>query len=99
MVVTAISAAFGHARTASISRPMPCAGFPWDTSLATTAPISRSAVEALRLVKDHLGARASRPHKNLQQDELETARTNFLMREENPVKAGSVLCLQGSGLG
>ena len=69
MVVTAISAAFGHARTASISRPMPCASFPWVyASLATwcTAPISRTilAVEALRLVKkDHPGARASRPHK------------------------------------
>ena len=69
MVVTAISAAFGHARTASISRPMPCAGFPWVyASLATwcTAPISRTilAVEALRLVKkDPPGARASRPHK------------------------------------
>ena len=69
MVVTAISVAFGHARTASISRPMPCASFPWVyTSLATwcTAPISRTilAVEAIRLVKkDHLGARASRPHK------------------------------------
>ena len=70
MVVTAISVAFGHARTASISRPMPCASFPWVyTSLATwcTAPISRTilAVEAIRLVKkDHLGARASRPHKD-----------------------------------
>ena len=70
MVVTAISAAFGHARTASISRPMPCAGFPWVyASLATwcTAPISRTmlAVETLRLVKkDPLGARASRPHKD-----------------------------------
>ena len=81
MVVTAISVAFGHARTASISRPMPCASFPWVyTSLATwcTAPISRTilAVEAIRLVnerppgsagvppaQDHLGARASRPHK------------------------------------
>ena len=69
MVVTAISAAFGHARTASISKPMPCAGFPWVyASLATwcTAPISRTilAVEALRLVKkDPPGARASRPHK------------------------------------
>ena len=69
MVVTAISAAFGHARTASISRPMPCASFPWVyASLATwcTAPISRTilAVEALRLVKkDPPGARASRPHK------------------------------------
>ena len=69
MVVTAISVAFGHARTASISRPLPCASFPWvHTSLATwcTAPISRTilAVQAIRLVtKDHLGARASRPHK------------------------------------
>ena len=69
MVVTAISVVFGHARTGSISRPMPCASFPWvHTALATwcTAPISRTilAVEAIRLVKKPpLGARASRPHK------------------------------------
>ncbi len=69
MVVTAISVAFGHARTASISRSMPRASFPSVySSLATwcTAPISRIllAVEAMRLVKkDPLGARASRPHK------------------------------------